>query len=150
MIRKTMQLGQRNVRHLDDGEKELLVDMMDALGSMIHQNAVEHEFHDFSELDTHFMNRELMNLVTEATELRDAERDGVLFELCDKAEKMKALGEEPLTCIEEEYADIIIRAFDQLIRLTRNKANPRSVGQIILVKMILNQSRPIKHGRVAA
>ena len=55
-----------------------------------------------------------------------------------------------MTSEEEEYADIIIRGFDQLIRLTKNKPDPKCIGQIILTKMILNESRPIKHGRVVA
>lgn len=53
-----------------------------------------------------------MNLHAEISELWEAFRKGQLFELCDKAEKMKAMGLRPLTCIEEELADIHIRNMD--------------------------------------
>lgn len=145
-----MKLEETKVSDLTPYNRQVIAGNIDRIAAMIHQNAVVHEFHDFSEPDSSFMNRELMNLIGEAAELRDAERDGMLHELCDKAQKMESLGVEPTTCLEEEYADIIIRAMDQLVRLTRNRNRFRSVGDIIIAKMRLNESRPIKHGRTTA
>ena len=52
------------------------------------------------------------NFHGEASELWEAARAGKLSEPCDKADKMAALGIEPLTCLEEELADMIIRVLD--------------------------------------
>jgi NTP pyrophosphatase (non-canonical NTP hydrolase) len=48
-------------------------------------------------------------VVTELAELYEAERNGKLDSPCDKAEKMMEMGLPPLTCKEEEFADVFIR-----------------------------------------
>lgn len=52
------------------------------------------------------------NFHGEASELWEAARAGTLREPCDKADKMRAYGIEPLTCVAEEVADMVIRVFD--------------------------------------
>lgn len=123
---------------------------MDHMALMIHTNAKTKGFHDFGETDAQFRARELLNIVGEISELREAERSGILDSPCDKAELMAQLGLEPLTSEEEEYADIIIRAMDHMVRLIKNKKPNRSIGEIIVTKHLYNLSRPYKHGRVTS
>lgn len=80
------------------------------------------------------------NLHAEVSELWEAYRAGTLHKLCDKSEKMKALGLEPLTCAEEEIADIIIRALDTAKDLRID------VGRAVAVKHEFNGHRPHRNG----
>ena len=66
-------------------------------------------------LDTWLANQ-LLNMHREVSELTEARRAGELDKPCDKADKMREMGFQPLTCREEEYADIVIRALDQMKR----------------------------------
>lgn len=118
---------------------------LEELADEIHANAIAKGFHDFTEDDYTFMSRELLNTIGEIAELQEAHRDGTLGVFCDKSEKMAALGFEPLTCREEEYADILIRTIDQMKRLC--KQNGKTITQIVLTKHAYNKSRPFKHGR---
>ena len=47
---------------------------------------------------------------------------------------------EPLTCLEEELADIVIRAFDTA------KALGVDIERAVSVKHAFNASRPYRHG----
>jgi len=76
----------------------------------------------------------------ESSEFWEAFRAGNLDELCDKAEKMKAIGLPPLTNAEEEIADEIIRALDKAECFGVN------VAKAVSVKMSYNASRPMLHG----
>jgi hypothetical protein len=76
----------------------------------------------------------------EVSEFWEAYRAGALRKPCDKAEKMVALGLDPLTCGEEELADIVIRAFDAA------EALGFDIGRAVRVKHEFNKSRPFKHG----
>ena len=76
----------------------------------------------------------------EASEFWEAFRKGTLDELCDKAEKMIAMGLPPLTCGEEEIADEIIRALDKA------QAHGIDVAKSVGVKMAYNTGRPYLHG----
>lgn len=81
-----------------------------------------------------------MNLHSEVSELWESYRAGNVFLPCDKAEKMKAMGLKPLTCIEEELADIVIRVFDTSEALGIN------IEEAVAAKHEYNMSRPIRHG----
>lgn len=80
------------------------------------------------------------NLHNEVSELHEAWRKGALRDPCDKVDGMRALGLRPLSCMEEELADIVIRAFDMMVRY---KIDPAEVLQI---KHQYNCSRPYRHG----
>ena len=81
-----------------------------------------------------------MNLHSEVSELWEAFRDGKAFLPCDKASKMEAMGLKPLSCVEEELADIVIRVFDTSEALGIN------IEQAIAAKHEYNMSRPMRHG----
>lgn len=76
----------------------------------------------------------------EASEFWEAFRAGKLDNLCDKADKMKALGLPPLTAAEEEIADEIIRALDKA------EAHGVDVSKAVSTKMAYNAQRPFLHG----
>lgn len=72
------------------------------------------------------------NVHGEVAELWEAARNNELFTGCDKG--------IPLTCMEEELADIVIRVFD-----FASKRGLR-IGDAIKVKHKYNESRPHRHG----
>jgi NTP pyrophosphatase (non-canonical NTP hydrolase) len=82
------------------------------------------------------------NLHGEVSELWEAYRRGELEKPCDKNVKIVALGLEPLTCAEEELADIIIRAMDTACGLGID------IGRAIEIKCAYNSTRPRMHGKV--
>lgn len=84
------------------------------------------------------------NLNSEVSELWEAWRKGSLHKKCDKAEKMIAAGLEPLTCAEEEVADIIIRGFDTAKRLNVN------VAKAVFNKLLFNRTRGHRFGNKLA
>lgn len=86
------------------------------------------------------MARYTTNLHREVSELWEAARAGELDALCDKAEKMRAAGIEPLTCAEEELADIIIRALDTAAVLGID------IDRAVRMKHAFNETRPHRHG----
>jgi hypothetical protein len=80
------------------------------------------------------------NLHSEVSELWESYRNGTLNRFCDKSERMKELGLEPLTCMEEEVADIVIRALDTA------RENGMDVGKAVRIKDAYNKSRSHKNG----
>lgn len=80
------------------------------------------------------------NTHAEVSELWEAARSGKLEDLCDKAEKMAEYELMPLTCMEEELADIVIRAFDFSTSIGVD------IGSAIARKMSYNATRPHRHG----
>lgn len=74
------------------------------------------------------------NLHGEVSELWEWVRKNKLHYLCDKG--------IPLTCEEEELADIVIRAFDTSI------ARGIDIGRAIRLKSEYNKTRPFMHGKV--
>ncbi len=84
------------------------------------------------------------NLHSEVSELWEAWRKGSLHKECDKAEKMIAAGLEPLTCAEEEVADIIIRGFDTGKRLNVN------IARAVYNKLLFNRTRGHRFGNKLA
>lgn len=111
----------------------------------IFKNASEKGFHNDAPYDTPEFNlwseQQMNNLHDEVSELHEAYRAGEGKDLCDKADKMVELNLTPLTKEEEEYADIIIRCLDQMIR---RKLDP---AFCILTKHAYNKTRPFKHGK---
>lgn len=110
------------------------------IASMVHNNAKLKGFHRHEATES-FMHREWLNLIGEVSELQESFRDGTLLDICNKGLKMAALGLPPLTNIEEEYADIVIRALDQCKRLGID------IERAVIVKHHYNKTRPEMHGR---
>lgn len=80
------------------------------------------------------------NMHGEVSEFWEAYRAGTLNEWCDKAQKMVEAGLPPLTCAEEELADMIIRALDCAAMLKID------IGRAIHIKHRFNSTRPYRHG----
>lgn len=119
----------------------LLRGKLQSLSDAIHLNAVEKGFHDDGLTHEQFVERHTGLLHEEVSELFSAVRSGNLHAPCDKADKMTALNLPPLTCAEEEYADIVIRAFDQMARLGIDAA------RAITIKHLYNTTREPMHGK---
>jgi len=85
---------------------------LNELTDRVHQLAKDKGWHSFQETDHEYSVRARNNLHGEVAELWEAHRAGNLNQPCDKAERMDALGIKPLTCAEEELADIVIRVLD--------------------------------------
>ncbi len=83
----------------------------------------------------------IANIGEEVFELWTAFRKHQSNELCDKAEKMKALGLRPLTYLEEEGADLIIRTTQFMRRF-----GVKYIEECIHIKNELNKHRDHKHG----
>ena len=84
------------------------------------------------------------NMHGEISELWEAYRRDQLYKPCDKSEKMQAQGIETLTCVEEELADIIIRALDV------GGALGVDIDKSIKLKHAYNQTREFRHGNKLA
>lgn len=80
------------------------------------------------------------NLHSEVSELWEAYRDGKLNAPCAKAAKMLDLGLPPVTCAEEELADIVIRCLDTADALGVD------LMRAIAAKHVYNTTREPKHG----
>jgi NTP pyrophosphatase (non-canonical NTP hydrolase) len=113
------------------------LDVLDKFAEELYQVAKEHGFHDETQPD---MPRYIANLHCELSELFEAYRKSELNKLCDKSEKMKELGLEPLTCAEEEVADIIIRILDTAKSLNVN------IAKAVKNKHEYNKTRSYRHG----
>jgi NTP pyrophosphatase (non-canonical NTP hydrolase) len=115
-------------------------DALNELADHVFDTAKTKGFHD----DPVPMSVSAANLHSEVSELWEAFRNNSLNSFCDKAEKMKALGLSPLTNLEEEIADIVIRALDTA------RENGIDVGNAVRVKDAYNKTRPHKNGGKAA
>lgn len=82
----------------------------------------------------------LMNLHSEVSEWWEAWRKGEDGKPCDKAEKMTMLGYKPLTCAEEEAADILIRILDTA------HAFGIDIDRAVETKMAYNATRGHRYG----
>ena len=111
---------------------------------MVHNLAKEKGWYDKPETEDQFIARSTANFHAEVSELWEAHRNNCFRQECDKAHKMRELGITPLTCAEEELADLVIRAFDSAEHLGIN------IGSAIARKHAFNQSRPYRHGGKAA
>lgn len=110
------------------------------LAQEIYQAAIKKGWFDDDPSLDQSVERECNNLHNEISELHEAWRDGKLRSICDKGEKMKELGLIPLTCLEEEIADIFIRIGQFSARTGVNLAFA------VREKMSYNESRPHRHG----
>lgn len=98
----------------------------------VHTIAREHGWHDERMLPRERIAVYLMNLHSEISEAWEAFREGRLYEPCDKPIGLK--------CIEEELADIVIRAFDTA------EAIGVDIERAINKKSAYNATRPHRHG----
>lgn len=80
------------------------------------------------------------NFHGECSELWEAARAGRLHDVCDKADKMREHGIMPLTCLEEELADMIIRALDI------GNVFGVDIDRAVRLKYEFNKTRPHRHG----
>ena len=104
--------------------KTMDTEQLNKLATDIHDLAKSKGWHSFEETDEEFVGRAGNNLHAEISELWEAHRAGTLSILCDKADKMRDAGIEPLTCAEEEVADIVIRELDSCRRVGVKVAMP--------------------------
>lgn len=111
------------------------------LAEAVHDNAKEHGFHPEDEPIEWWLSNMCNNLTGEVSELWESQRAGTLNEVCDKAAKMVELGLSPLTQVEEELADVIIRAMDMSKRLGID------IVSALNIKHEYNKTRPFKHGK---
>lgn len=113
---------------------------IDEAADAVHALAWDKGWHSLDETEDQFVERCCNNLHDEVSELHEAWRNNRLHSTCDKADEMRKAGLPVLTCIEEEFADIIIRALDNCRRLKVD------IGRAIDVKHQFNQTRTTRHG----
>lgn len=111
-----------------------------SLASEAYRNAVIKGFHPEGESEDAFVERMCNLLHSEVSEIYEAWRNNQLREPCDKASKMNLLGCKPLSCLEEELADIIIRVLDNAVHLGVD------IEVAVTHKMKFNQTREFRHG----
>jgi NTP pyrophosphatase (non-canonical NTP hydrolase) len=114
--------------------------MMNELAQEAYQISASKGFHPEGDTEDQYVERSTNNIHDEVSELHEAWREGNLHALCDKASKMEALGLEPLTCGEEEIADILIRSLDFAATLKID------TDRAVRIKMAYNKTRPERHG----
>lgn len=110
------------------------------LAEEIHQLAWCKGWHSKTETEDAFVERTCNNLHDEVSELHEAWRNNRLRLPCDKAKEMLAMNMKPLTCLEEELADIVIRVFDNAEKLGVD------IDAAIRQKHAFNAMREIRHG----
>ncbi len=110
------------------------------LADAVHLLAWNKGWHSESENEDSFIERACNNLHDEISELHESWRNNKLRLLCDKADEMRRAGIDPLTNLEEEMADIIIRVLDNCRKLDVN------IESAIIRKHRFNTTRPIRHG----
>jgi len=110
------------------------------LADEIYEDAKKKGWYDKEESENQYIERMCNNLHDEVSELHEAWRNGLLRVDCDKTDKMTAMGLPAITSLEEELADIIIRALDNSKRLGVN------IERAIEIKLKFNKSRPYRHG----
>lgn len=98
----------------------------------VNQLAWKSGWHSDKETEDQFIERACNNLHDEISELHEAWRNNKLHEQCDK--------DIPLTCIEEEFADIVIRALDNCVKLGVD------IERAIRIKHNYNKTRSHRHG----
>lgn len=125
---------------LEQTKEKQMSKSLNQLANEIHALAKEKGWHKEGETEDAFIERCCNNLHDEVSELHEAWRNNRLREPCDKAIDMKVHLIYPLTCLEEELADIIIRALDDSQRLGID------IEMAVESKHAFNKTRPIRHG----
>lgn len=110
------------------------------IADSVHALAWEKGCHSDNEEEDAFVERACNNLHDEVSELHEAWRNNRLRAPCDKAAEMSAAGVAPLTCLEEELADIIIRALDTARKLGVD------IHSAVVRKHLYNRTRSLRHG----
>lgn len=113
---------------------------LNELADHVYETAKSKGFHD----DPVPLSVSTANLHSEVSEMWEAFRNNSLHSFCDKSEKMKALGLNPLTNLEEELADIVIRALDTA------RENGVDIGNAVRVKDAYNAKREFRNGGKSA
>ena len=113
---------------------------LNELADAVHAQAWAKGWHSETEDLNASLERACNNLHDEVSELHEAWRNGQLHEPCDKAAKMVEAGIAPLTCIEEEMADIIIRSLDTARKFKVD------IQDAIERKHAFNATRAFRHG----
>lgn len=110
---------------------------LNELADAAYQNACDKGFHKDDEFakTIDLYAKWTANIHGETSELWEAARKGQLEQPCDK--------DCPLTCEEEELADIVIRALDT------SKARKIDIGRAVELKMAYNAQREFMHGKLA-
>lgn len=111
------------------------IDAADALNEIaqaVYANAKAKGFYDDPETEIQYLSRHTANVHGEVSELWEAARRSNLRGPCDKP--------IPLTCEEEETADIIIRCLDYAARRGLN------IGRAVRLKHDYNTLREHRHG----
>lgn len=114
--------------------------VLNRVASIVHGLARAKGWHDDHDSAGVFLARACNNLHAEVSELWESYRNNSFAKLCDKWKQMDELGIQPLTCAEEELADIVIRVFDDAERLGIN------IGSAIARKHAFNAHREYRHG----
>ena len=113
---------------------------LNQLAYEIHKLAVNKGWYDIKQDEDAFIERMCNNLHDEVSELHETWRNGKLHSPCDKSVRMIALHMRPLSSLEEELADIIIRVFDNAVHLGVD------IQRAVDVKHAYNHSRCNRHG----
>ena len=116
------------------------METLNEIADAVHELAIKQGWFDDNPNEDVFIERVCNNLHDEISELHEAWRNGTLDDLCDKATKMTAAGIPVLTCVEEELADIVIRALDAARQLKVD------IQWAVKVKHEFNATRPRRHG----
>lgn len=139
-------LQKASVPNSDEYEQEKFKNYRDRFPSLneiadtVYQTAKDLGFHE----EPIPVSISVANLHSEVSELWESYRNNTLNASCDKSVKMKSLGLPPLTCLEEELADIIIRALDTA------REHGIDIATAVSVKDLFNSKRSLKNGGKAA
>lgn len=124
--------------------EDSLVDSINQTAKVVHDLAKGKGWHPDGMSPYEKVQTFVANEHGEVSELWEALRSDKLDCLCDKANAMAGIGNMPLTCMEEELADIVIRALDTAYSLGVN------IGRSISIKTQYNSTRTHRHvGKLA-
>lgn len=121
-------------------KKKENLNTIDGIADAVYRLAWKKGWHSNKENEDAFIERTCNNLHDEISELHEAWRNNNLHKPCNKAKAMRAVNLYPMTCVEEELADIIIRSLDSARKLNIN------IGAAIIQKHTFNKTRSIRHG----
>lgn len=114
------------------------------MATAIHELAKSKGWYDEKRTEKQFLTDATNNLHGEVSELWEALREGRLHNPCDKSDKMEEAGLPVLSCLEEELADVVIRALDDAQYLGVD------IAFAVAAKHAFNATREHRHGGKAA